>query len=431
MLKTIGVSEKKIGTSLSTLFSSPGYYILDENDKPFDVLFNKKNFNQLPNDLSSILEGDTTIPRKEQDEDKNLYKIIVGENILIQEIRTPAGIQRRIIKKDQNDEFETALRNDTTVPESLDPYTLYTQKKTLSEQKALRTRGIQNNEISLRDKCKEYFLSVRGASATWNDNGPNVIYDDTDIKSQINSKVPLERKDELAPRNGDVLFQGQLTTRGIFSRNNSIFFHWFNNSGIPAVLTLHAGGEITRLVGIWDGGNWRRVLLGDTSRRMHIFCPGHERASVYNAGHFHEPILVRSDMNWKRAIEPGPNENEWSGGIGEDFFEAWGYVHGGDGDIGSGNNMQVQIVRGHSGSWVGIASDEQVEYVLNYDGGGGFNTIGSSKGYIVTIERQSGGHHSGRGGDNDTGDDGTSYSYNTFYNTGACGIRALFYRDFR
>lgn len=428
MLKNMAAGEKKNHSDLSSLFNSPGYYVLDEDDKPFGELFDKKTFNKLTNDLSSILDGDTTIPRNEQDEDKNLYKVIVGENILIQEIRTPAGIQRRIIKKDENSDFKTALQADANTNTPFDSYTLYTQKKQLSEQKQLRSRGIQNNEISLRDKCREYFRSARGATAPWNDSGPNVIYDDTDIKNQINSKVPVERKDELVPRNGSVLLQGHTISKGLFSRNQSIFFHWYNHSGLPSVLTIYPDGSISRLVGIWDGGSSRRVLLGDTSRRMHIFAPGHERASVYNAGRFHEPILVRSDMNWKRAIEPGPNENEWSGAIGQDFFEAWGYVHGGDGGLG-GNNMQAQIIRGHSGSWVGISAYVEVEYVLNYDGGAGFNTIGSSKGYTSEINH-GGGRHSGRGGDNDTGDD-TDYSVTYRINTGACGIRALFYRDFR
>lgn len=429
MLKNMGIGDKAINTSLSTLFSSPGYYIIDENDKPFGELFDKVANNKLPNDLSSILTGDTTIPRKEQDEDKNLYKVIVGENILIQEVRTPAGIQRRIIKKD-NDDFVTALKNDNNSTPSFDSYTIYTQRKNLAEQKELRPRGIQNNEQSLKEKCREYFHKARGTGAIWNDNGPNIIYDDTDIKNQINSKVPNHKVNELAPRNGDVLFQGHLIDRGLFSRNNSIFWHWYNHSGLPGIVTILPGEQHKRLVGIWDVGSYRRILLGDSSLRMHLFAPGNSRASVFNAGRFHEPILVRSDMNWKRFVEPGANPNEWSGAIGQDFFEAWGYVHGDDGDIGSGNCMQAQIVRGHGGTWVGISGHEVPEYVLNYDGGIGFNTIGSSRSFIVSETRGGHGNHSGRAGV-DTGDGDSSRTVSRTYHTGTCGIRALFYRDFR
>lgn len=423
MLKNIGIGKKPIGKDISNLLATPGYYIIDEDESPYGELFKKMPVNPLPNDLSSIFTGDTTIPRKEQDEQKNLYKVIVGENILIQEIRTPAGVSRRITKK-TNSSFLSTIRenNSTSVP--LDEYTLYTQQKDLTKQKQLRPRGVQNNEQSLKEKCREYFHRVRGAGAPWNDNGPNVVYDDSNLRNNINTRVPIQKRDELAPRNGDVLFQGHLICRGIHSRANSIFLHWYNYSGCPGVVTILNGERHKRLIGVVDHGSWKRVAIGDPSLRLHVYGPGHQRASVYNAGIFHEPILVRSDLNWKRHYEPGPNPNDWAGGIGQDFFEAWGYVHGDDGDIGGGNGIQIQIPRGHSGSWVGISAHEQPEYVLNYDGGGGFNTIGSSRGYSITTTRF---YHYGSKHDRDEREVTTT----DHYPNGGCGIRALFYRDFR
>ena len=406
MLKNIGIGKKPVGKDIANILSTPGYYIIDENESPYTELFKKIPVNPLPNDLSSIFTGDTTIPRKEQDEQKNLYKIIVGENILIQEIRTPAGVKRRIIKKSDTT-FENTLKRDNSRSTSIDEYTVYTQQRDLDKQKQLRPRGIQNNEQSLKDKCREYFQRVR-TGAHWNDNGPNVVYDDSGLRNAINSKVPIQKRDELAPRNGEVLFQGHLICRGLHSRANSIFLHWYNYSGCPGVVTILNGERHKRLIGVVDGGSWKRVAIGDPSLRLHVYGPGHQRASVYNNGLFHESILVRSDLNWKRHYEPGPNANDWAGSIGTDFFEAWGYVHGDDGDVRSYNVMQVQIPRGHGGSWVGISGRGEPEYVLNYDGGGGFNTIGSSRDYSDPRLRMAPGRMNG-----------------------GCGIRALFYRDFR
>ena len=347
------------------MYSTSGNYTLVPS---FDITdFNKPGSSVVP--LYTTLYNNTD-DLDEGTMDKSFLEVVKGKNHLICTIHSPYGISRRILKKPPSyrgsidDYANEVLYNNHFNVQSItyDDFNL---------NKKLHPKALEYSEELIRDRCRAYFNSVR-PGINFNDNGGNVIYDDTNILREANEKIdPNHMWNTLLPvAQHACTIHGELKVNGLHMVHTQFIFsrHKYANVGL---YTLTSGGWREN-IRIDDNGGRRILYLGN--HQSHVVFEGNTHPE-FASNSVHSKLLIAQSLFWNVVWgghwRPGTNSHHY--GIDKECYVVTDMDDGSDSDYKGENYAIHKFIRGHGGHSVGVDYAGDAEVAVLYDGGNRFS----------------------------------------------------------